>query len=139
VTITLPAGFTLTGLNGGPTWNCNVATASCTTNAVLNPGSAYPQIVVTVSVGNNAPGSASLGVTVVNGSNQITFSGSLTIVSACNVTLGGSATVADVQREINEALGLMAPLNDLNGDGKVNVLDVQIVLNAAMGMGCSAS
>jgi hypothetical protein len=78
-------------------------------------------------------------VTVVNGSNQITFSGSLTIVSACNVTLGGSATVADVQREINEALGLMAPLNDLNGDGKVNVLDVQIVLNAAMGMGCSAS
>jgi hypothetical protein len=28
-------------------------------------------------------------------------------------------------------------LNDMNGDGVVNVVDVQIVINAALGLGCT--
>jgi hypothetical protein len=37
---------------------------------------------------------------------------------------------------INEALGAAPPVNDLNGDGRVNVNDVQIVIDAALGQGC---
>jgi hypothetical protein len=46
--------------------------------------------------------------------------------------------VADVQQLISEILGPAAPANDLNHDGVVNVLDVQIVINAALGLGCAA-
>ena len=48
------------------------------------------------------------------------------------------ANVADVQAIINQALDVVPPLNDLNGDGLVNVADVQIVIIAANGMGCPA-
>jgi len=44
-----------------------------------------------------------------------------------------------VQAIINQALGVTAPVNDLNADGLVNVVDLQIVTNAAMGQSCSAS
>jgi hypothetical protein len=40
---------------------------------------------------------------------------------------------------INEALGGATAANDLNGDGVVNVIDVQIELNAALTLGCAAS
>ena len=38
---------------------------------------------------------------------------------------------------INQALGIAAAANDLNHDGIVNVVDVQIVINAALSLGCS--
>jgi hypothetical protein len=38
---------------------------------------------------------------------------------------------------INEALGAAAAANDLNGDGVVNVADIEIVINAALGRGCT--
>ena len=40
---------------------------------------------------------------------------------------------------IDEALGVSAAANDLNGDGVVNVVDVQIVMNASPNLDCSAS
>jgi hypothetical protein len=39
---------------------------------------------------------------------------------------------------LNEALGTAAAVNDWNGDGVVNVIDVQIGINAALGLGCGA-
>jgi hypothetical protein len=137
VTEVTTAGLTLTGLNGGSTWICSVATASCTTNTVLNPGS-RSSITVTVTVANNAQGSVSNGVGVTGGASQpSTASDPTPIFSACAVTQGSSTTVADVQQLINEALGLAPPQHDLTTDGAVNVLDVQIVLEAALGAGCS--
>ena len=47
--------------------------------------------------------------------------------------------MTDVQKAINEALGVAPAVNDLNGDGIVNVVDLQIVINAVLGLGCSAS
>ena len=38
---------------------------------------------------------------------------------------------------INEALGLQQAVDDLNSDGVVNVADVQIVINAALRLGCT--
>ena len=54
--------------------------------------------------------------------------------STCDVT-----NVADVQRVINEALGLASATDDLNQDGAVNVVDVQIEMNAAINLVCKAS
>ena len=58
-------------------------------------------------------------------------------VFGCNVTGDSLASVIDVQFMINEALGIGAPLNDLNHDFVVNVVDVQIVIDAALGLSCS--
>ena len=49
-----------------------------------------------------------------------------------------NVNISDVQLVVNEALGA-ASSNDLNGDGEVNVADVQIVVNAALGLGCSGA
>ena len=58
--------------------------------------------------------------------------------SKCDINQDGVTNVVDVQLIINQALGVVTPVNDLNGDGVVNVVDVQIVINAALGLGCSA-
>jgi hypothetical protein len=46
------------------------------------------------------------------------------------------ATVADIQSIVNQALGIVAPTNDMNGDGVVNVIDVQTAIATAMGSAC---
>jgi hypothetical protein len=43
----------------------------------------------------------------------------------------------DVQQEIDEALGMAPPANDLSGDNAVTVVDVQIVMNAVLNLGCT--
>jgi len=57
----------------------------------------------------------------------------------CNFEQGGPNTVANVQTVLNEALGVATAVHDLNGDGAVNVVDVQIVMNAALRMGCTVN
>ena len=50
--------------------------------------------------------------------------------------------VARVQSRVHKPavarLGAAPAVNDLNGDGVVNVVDVQIVFNGALGLGCTA-
>ena len=46
--------------------------------------------------------------------------------------------MADVQQVVNEALGLAAA-HDLSQDAAVNVVDIQLVINAALGHACLAS
>ncbi len=45
--------------------------------------------------------------------------------------------VLDVQLETNEAVGAAPAVNYLDGDGAVNVVDIQIVINAVLGRGCT--
>lgn len=54
----------------------------------------------------------------------------------CAITGDATASVADVQLIVNEALGAVAPANDMNRDAVVNVADVQKVIESAMGAGC---
>jgi hypothetical protein len=61
------------------------------------------------------------------------------VISLCDVNQHGNTDVSDIQRMVNEALGVAAPLNDLNADSTVNVVDVLIAINAALGLGCSAA
>ena len=56
----------------------------------------------------------------------------------CDINKDGVVNVQDVQLEVNEAIGATPAKNDLNGDGVVNVSDVQIVVNAALGKGCAS-
>jgi hypothetical protein len=57
----------------------------------------------------------------------------------CDIQRNGSINVADVQLLINQALGVTPTVNDLNGDGAVSVLDIQVEVNSALGLGCAAN
>ena len=51
----------------------------------------------------------------------------------------GSVNAVDIQLVINKALGLPVDNDcDLNDDGPVTAVDVQLVINAALGIGTSA-
>ncbi len=63
----------------------------------------------------------------------------LAVINPCDPTQNGTVTVADVQQFINQASGIMSAGSDLNGDSVVNVVDVQIAVNAILGLGCTAS
>ena len=54
----------------------------------------------------------------------------------CDLNGDGAVNVVDLQLIVNEALGTLPATHDLNGDGKVNVADVQKTVNAALGVGC---
>jgi len=55
----------------------------------------------------------------------------------CDVNGNGVINVSDVQLIIKEALGTAHASNDLNGDGVVNVADIQVVMNAVLQRGCT--
>ena len=68
----------------------------------------------------------------------VVFGGPPQTFSKCDINQDGSTNSVDVQAILNEALGVTTAVHDLNADGVVNVLDVQIVINAAAGAGCAA-
>jgi hypothetical protein len=65
--------------------------------------------------------------------------GTLTIgaFTACDVREKGRTDLADIRVLIHEALRVLAPLDFLHDGGVIAVIDVQIVVNAALGLGCS--
>jgi hypothetical protein len=56
--------------------------------------------------------------------------------TSCNIAQNATVTATDVRDMINEALGVSKPTDDLNRDGVVSLVDVQIVAGAALGRGC---
>lgn len=77
----------------------------------------------------------------VTGSNSASAERSYTLaigaVNPCDLKQTGSITVVDVQLIINEALGTTPVVYDLSGNGVANVVDVQIEIKAALGLGCA--
>ena len=134
LTDTLPPGLTLVSMSG-TTWDCPIGGTSCTLN---NPTNGYPPVTVTVNV---ASGTASPAVNVVSvvssGFVSATATDTTPVYAQCNVTVDANTSVSDAQRVINEALGAAAAVDDLNSDSVVNVVDVQIVVNAVLHLGCS--
>ena len=63
--------------------------------------------------------------------------GTWNVPHPCNVTNDASPGIADLQRAIDEALGISTATDDMNFDGVVNLIDAQIVANAALNLGCS--
>jgi len=137
VTENVPSGMTLVSL-GGSGWTCPVAGATCNRTDPLLAGASYPAITVTVNVANNAAMSLVNAVTVTGGgAAPANASDTTTIISPCSLTQDGTPGIADIQKVVNEALGLTPSVDDLNLDGAVNAVDLQIVIAAAMGQGCS--
>jgi hypothetical protein len=58
-------------------------------------------------------------------------------VPTCYVNGNLAVNVSNVQLIVNQALGVAPAVDDLNGDRVVNVIDVQII-SAAVGLGCAA-
>ena len=142
VTVTeyLPSWLSIASM-GGSGWTCSGT--SCTRSDPLTGGSSYPPIAVTVNLMASAPSQVTNQATVSGGGAAMTGVQDLTIIagasfSKCDLKEDGSINVADVQLIINEALGVAPAVDDMNGDGVVNVADVQIVINAALGLGCAA-
>jgi uncharacterized repeat protein (TIGR01451 family) len=143
VTETVPSGLTLESM-AGTGWSCPSGGNICTRSDSLNGGASYLPITVTVDVAAGAQPSLINQVSVSGGGSAMASTSDPTTITAftyspCDVNQDQSTNVADVQRVINEALGVAPAVNDLNHDGAVNVPDVQIVINAALGLGCSAS
>jgi hypothetical protein len=115
----------------GCSWvNGNTTSWLTLTSAATGSGTA----TVSFSAAANTAGATRVGALTVAG---IPF----TITqSACSFgPNAGSASVADVQLLINQALGTQSPANDLNKDGVVNVVDIEIEIDAILGMGCAAT
>ena len=77
-------------------------------------------------------------------SQQVTFAPGETIVwtfppgVSCDVNGDGSVNIIDVQLMINQALGMSACSDDIDQDGKCDIVDVQRVINAALSGACHA-
>jgi hypothetical protein len=158
VPITVTAGsspaictFTVTGVPGSVAGSAGAASATVTvTDASCNwvAFSSAPWI----TFGNNARGigSSTLPILFAANSSPSPLSATVTIASqlfpilqaagppfsACDVNQDTNTNVVDVQNLINEALGVVAAVHDLNHDGAINVADVGIVINSALGLGC---
>jgi uncharacterized repeat protein (TIGR01451 family) len=106
-----------------------VAWASTKTAIATITSGASGGLATTVGIG-----SSTISATL----NSIAGSTTLTVTaSPCDLNQDGLFTVIDAQAEINEALGKAQGLNDLDGDHVVNAVDVQIVINAALNLGCT--
>ena len=56
--------------------------------------------------------------------------------SACDLSQDGPVNVVDVQLAVNMALGLIPCTANINGSGVCNVVTVQRVINASLGQPC---
>ncbi len=73
-----------------------------------------------------------------SGTSTFTASLQTSSTAACDITGDTTTSVTDVQAEVSEALGIAPALNDLNGDGVVNVADLQVVANSVLNLGCTS-
>ena len=58
-------------------------------------------------------------------------------VSRCDLNQDGVTNVTDVQRIVNE-VGATPATDDLNGDSRIDSLDIQLVVTSALGSVCAA-
>jgi uncharacterized repeat protein (TIGR01451 family) len=138
VTENPPAGLTLTSMMGTG-WACANPGNTCTRNDPLGTWKSYQPITAQVSVASNAPAQVTNQVSVSGGgSNAASASDPTTITppSACDLYINGNINVTDVQLLLNEALGEAQAVHDLNHDGVVNAADAQTVINAVLNLGC---
>jgi uncharacterized repeat protein (TIGR01451 family) len=140
VTDTVPQGMTFESMSGTG-WTCpGTAANNCTRSDSLAPGQSYPQITVTVNVAGGASTPLTNQASVAIGASAaISTNDQTTITTACDVGQYGTANVQDAQKIVNEALGHMSPTDDLNHDGIVDVVEVQLVINAVLWQSCPVS
>jgi hypothetical protein len=148
-----PAG-TIDVINGPSAYNALTAVpytagASYRFRMVVNPAagtySAYvtPPAASEVQIANNyafrtsAPFLSNRALISEIGTAQVcNFGVGGVSASACDCNNDGTVNVTDVQLSVNQAIGAAACTDDINQDGQCNVIDVQRVVNAALGGTC---
>jgi len=121
-----------TGGSGSYTWSATGLPAGL--GIGLNSGA----ITGTPTTSTGSPFTVNVTVTDSNSATaSVTYSLRINLLAACEVTNDSAVTAADVQAVINQALGSNAPANDLNGDGVINPVDVQIVIEALLTRNCT--
>jgi hypothetical protein len=132
---------------GGPTFTLRVNGAGFGSGAVVqwNGSPLSTSFVSATQLTATVPaslitGAGTVTITVVSAgltSNGLIFIISGAFLSFCDLNGDGVVNSIDVQLAGNQALGIAPCTNgDLNRDGVCNVLDVQLVTNAALGLGC---
>ena len=96
------------------------------------PGAGFEPITVQVRVDAATPMTVTNQITVSGGGSvDVTSADETRIVPlSCDVNNSGAVDSFDLPAILNQALGLGHPNNDLNGDGIVNILDVQMIVIA---------
>jgi hypothetical protein len=124
----------------GTGWTCPSTGNTCTRSDPLASGQSYEPIIVTVNVVTTTQTSLTNQVSVSGGGAASPASASdvTAIITKCDINQAGTIGVSEVQSMIDQLLGLVKAVNDLNGDGVVSIVDVQIVMNAALSLGCVA-
>jgi uncharacterized repeat protein (TIGR01451 family) len=135
VTAALPSSLGLQPLMGN-NWACSGS--SCSRTDSLGAGGTYDPIVATVSVSPSASSPQMSTVTVAGGGASTQTLNISTPISAfgCDIVAGHTPDVMDLQLLTNQVLGVVAPASDLNADGVVNVLDIQLGVKAVLAHGC---
>ncbi len=87
----LPAGFTAIAISGTG-WTTNLGTLTCTRSDALGAGTAYPPILVTVSVATNAPASLTNFATVSGGGDTNTVNNTSSDITAINASSSSGGT-----------------------------------------------
>jgi len=91
-----------------------------------------------LSIAANPGGARSATIAITGASVAVTQAGAQSGANPCDVNRDGVVNVVDVQLLIKQSLGLLKAANDLDGDGVVDVVDVQIDSDAVLNLGCSA-
>jgi uncharacterized repeat protein (TIGR01451 family) len=140
---TLPAG-TVAVPYAATTMAATGGTGIYTWSAVGLPaglaiGAGSGAITGTPSTSNGSPFNVQVTVTDSSSATALgTFPLAIAPLNPCDINKDGMVNIADVQLVIDAALGLgVAP--DVDGDGVVTIVDVQMEINAALGLGCQAS
>ena len=84
--------------------------------------------------GSGSVVASNLGVAMEN--TAVTLGAVLGPSLTCDLNHDGTVNVLDVQLMTNQALGITSCTNDLTQTGTCSVLDVQRVVNAALGGSC---
>jgi hypothetical protein len=110
-TDTLPAALTASAI-GGPGWTCVLATLTCSRSDILQAGSSYPPITVTIGVSASAPSQVT---------NQVSASG------------GGSPTAT-----ASDLTTVLAPFSDVNpSDAFLPAIDLMREYTITSGCGAN--
>jgi uncharacterized repeat protein (TIGR01451 family) len=116
----------------------DTSTQNLTTQVAWSSSKTSVATITSGAAGGLATGAGIGSSTISAALNSISGSATLTVTgSPCDLNQDGFFTVIDVQAIINEALGTSQASNDLNDDHVVNAVDIQIVINAALKLGCT--
>ena len=127
--------------SGLPVSFSSLTPAVCTATGSVANGTLIGQLAVTlVATGTCTIQAAQAGDATYLAASPVTRSFQV-LPSPAVACLGTGAftRVAQIQPLVSEALGVVTPAHDLNSDGVLNIVDLQIMTNWTLGLGCGAS